>query len=133
MNRINFYKFSSILAICFSILFFQNFSPIDKSANWLEYKLKTETANLIKDISQKNKTSTVTYKVSPLPAPNNIMVSMPFTKGQVLTLRKPSYFAEFKASSKNKITYGNKEFNIFSRMIYDSSSKYISPYLDNSY
>lgn len=34
---------------------------------------------------------------------------------------------------KHKITYGNKEFNIFSRMIYDASSKYISPYLDNSY
>ena len=32
----------------------------------------------------------------------------------------------------HKITYDNKEFNIFSHMIYKSSSKYISPYLDSS-
>lgn len=31
----------------------------------------------------------------------------------------------------HKITSDNKQFNIFSHMIYNSSSKYISPYLDS--
>lgn len=32
---------------------------------------------------------------------------------------------------KNNINYSNKTFNVFSYMIYQSSSKYISPYLDD--